>query len=96
MNENTSRYRDCIIYQDGETQFFGARQRLDATPQPDDRFHLVVEDDRVDLLAYHYLGDPTLWWVICDVNDLAFPLELPVGATVRIPSLERVMLEWLD
>jgi len=95
MNEN-SRYCDCIIYQDGETQFFGTRQRLDATPQPDDRFHLVVDGDRVDLLADQYLGDPTLWWVICDVNDLAFPLDLPVGATLRIPSLERVMLEWLD
>jgi nucleoid-associated protein YgaU len=96
MTDDYSRYRDCIIYQDGETQFFGARQRLDATPQPDDRFHLVVDGDRVDLLAYQYLGDPTHWWVICDVNDLAFPLDLPVGATLRIPSLERVMLEWLD
>lgn len=96
MTDEYSRYRDCILYQDGEIQFFGARRRLDATPQPDDRFHLVVDGDRVDLLAYKYLGDPTLWWVICDVNDLAFPLDLPVGATVRIPSLERVMLSLSD
>lgn len=96
MTDDRSRYRDCIIYQDGETQFFGARPRLDATPQPDDRFHLVVEGDRIDLLAHRYLGDPTLWWVLCDYNDIAFPLDLTVGATLRIPSLERVMISLLD
>jgi nucleoid-associated protein YgaU len=95
MNDERSRYRECMIYQDGETQFFGARQRLDATPQPDDRFHLVVDGDRVDLLAYRYLGDPTLWWIIGDVNDIGFPLELPSGVTLRIPSLARVMLDVL-
>jgi len=92
MIDDRSRYHECIVYQDGETQFFGARQRLDTTPQPDDRFHLVVMGDRVDLLAAQYLADPTLWWVICDFNDIAFPLDLTVGTTLRIPSLERVML----
>ena len=52
----------------------------------------MVEGDRIDLLAYRYLGDPTLWWVICDFNDIAFPLELTVGATLRIPSFDHVML----
>lgn len=60
MTDDCSRYRECIVYQDGELQFFGARQRLDATPQPDDRFHLVVDGDRVDLVAYQYLGDRSL------------------------------------
>ena len=96
MIDDRSRYRDCIIYQDGDTQFLGARPRVDVSPQPDDRFHTVVEGDRIDLLAYRYLGDPTLWWVICDFNDIAFPLELTVGATLRIPSLERVLLTLLD
>jgi hypothetical protein len=61
-------------------------EQLDATPQPNDRFHLGVDGDRIDLLAYQSLGDSTLWWVIGDVNDLALPLDLPVGATLRIPS----------
>lgn len=96
MSNDRSRYRECVIYQDGDTQFLGARQRLDVTPQPDDSFHLVTESDRIDLLACQYFGDPSLWWVICDWNDLGFPLELPVGATLRIPSLERLMLTILD
>ena len=96
MIDDRSRYRDCILYQDGDTQFLGARSRIDVAPQPDDRLHLVVDGDRIDQLAYRYLGDPTLWWGICDFNDIAFPLELTVGATLRIPSLERVMLSLLD
>lgn len=96
MIDDRSRYRDCILYLDGETQFLGARSRVDTTPQPDDRFHTVMEGDRIDRLAYQYLGDPTLWWVICDFNDITFPLDLTVGATLRIPSLERVMLTLLD
>jgi len=91
MIDDRSCYRDCILYQDGDTQFLGARSRIDVTPQPDDRFYTVVEGDRIDLLAYQYLGDPTLWWVICDFNDIAFPLELTVGATLRMPSQERLL-----
>ena len=92
MIDDRSRYRECIVYQDGAIQFLGQRPRVDTTPQPDDRFHVVIDGDRLDLLAYHYLGDATLWWVICDVNDIFFPLELTVGATLRIPSFEHVML----
>ncbi|MEI7833429.1 MAG: hypothetical protein WCJ56_09550 [bacterium] len=96
MSSDRSRYRDCVVFQDSETQFLGSRPQLDTTPQPDDRFHMVMDGDRIDLLAYRYLGDPLLWWIICDWNDVCFPLELPVGATLRIPSLGRVMLNILD
>jgi hypothetical protein len=95
MISDRSRYRDCVIFQDGETQFLGNRPVPNITPQPDDRFHEVVEGDRIDLLAYTYLHDPQLWWVICDWNNISFPLELPVGNILRIPSLDYVMLEIL-
>lgn len=66
----------------------GLRTPLDNSERASDRFHAVVSGDRVDLLANAYLGDPNLWWVICDWNDIKFPLSLPVGATLRIPSQE--------
>jgi hypothetical protein len=97
MSDSPSRYRDCVVYRDGEVQFLGARPRLDTTPQPDDRFHVVTDGDRIDVLAYHYFGDATLWWLIADWNDIAFPLDLPAsGTTLRIPSYARVMLEMLN
>jgi hypothetical protein len=57
----------------------------------------VTDGDRIDVLAYHYFGDATLWWIIADRNDIAFPLDLPPsGTTLRIPSYGRAMLDLLD
>jgi hypothetical protein len=56
----------------------------------------VVEDDRIDLLAHRYLGDTRLWWIICDYNDIFFPLELTPGTVLCIPSVEHVQMRLLD
>jgi len=56
----------------------------------------VIEGDRVDLLAHRYLGQADLWWIICDYNDLFFPLELTPGTILRIPSTEHVSMRLLD
>lgn len=90
-----SRYAACLLYVDGNQEFIGTRQRIDATPRPDDVFHTVIEGDRIDLIAYRYLGRAELWWVICDYNDVFFPLELGVGTVLRIPSLETVAMQLL-
>jgi len=90
-----SRYAACVLYDDGALEFIGARSRIDASPEPDDAFYTVREGDRIDLIAYHYLGDASLWWIICDYNDIFFPLEIDAGTVLRIPSLEHVQLRLL-
>ncbi len=85
-----SRYATCVLYVDGQDEFLGTRPRIDTTPQPDDVFHTVVEGDRIDLIAYRYLGRADLWWVICDYNDILFPLEMESGMVLRVPSVEHV------
>lgn len=35
--------------------------------------HTVVHGDRLDLLAAKYLGDPLLYWLICDANGAIRP-----------------------
>jgi len=87
-----SRYATCVLYVDGQEEFLGRRPRIDTAPQPDDVFHTVVEGDRIDLIAYRYLGQAELWWVICDYNDILLALELVTGAVLRIPSWESVQL----
>ena len=87
-----SRYARCVLYRDSDGTSLGMRQRIDTTPRHDDRLHTVVEGDRMDLLAYRYLGDARLWWIICDYNDLFFPLALNAGWVLRIPSEERVLM----
>ncbi len=95
MINDRSRYTKTILYRDGSDEFVGARKQIDTSERPDDRFHQVVEGDRVDLLAYRYLGDSQLWWVLCDYNGIAFPLELQAGTVIRIPSVEQVEMRVL-
>ena len=60
-------------------------------PQPDIytslQNHAVVDGDRLDNLAYKFLGDPLLYWTICDANGATDPDELTaqVGSTIQIP-----------
>jgi len=72
---------------DGTDVRYRARRLV---PQPDRLAtlgeHVVVEGDRLDLLAARYLGDPELWWRIADANVCDDPDELTqvVGRRLRI------------
>jgi nucleoid-associated protein YgaU len=49
--------------------------------------YVVVDGDRIDNLAAKFLGDPTLWWMICDANGATDPDELvaQAGRTILLP-----------
>ena len=58
-------------------------------PQPERfallREHLVTEGDRLDNVAAQHLGDPELFWRLCDANRALRPEELEeVGRRLRI------------
>ncbi len=82
-----SRYEDCHRLKDGAQEYLGVRLHVEHPPRPDDRFHTVVSGDRLDVLAHRYLGDASLWWIICESNIFPFPLEMEPGSVLRIPSL---------
>jgi nucleoid-associated protein YgaU len=46
----------------------------------------VTASDRIDLIAFAFLGDATQWWRIASANpEVLFWDELPVGTLLRIP-----------
>jgi hypothetical protein len=49
--------------------------------------HPTVDADRLDNLSSRYLGDPLLYWMICDANRATDPdaLTAQVGRTIGIP-----------
>jgi nucleoid-associated protein YgaU len=49
--------------------------------------YVVSDGDRLDNLAQRFLGDPALYWLICDANGATDPDELTgqVGRTIVIP-----------
>jgi len=90
-----SRYAACILFKDGSVEFLGNRQPIDTTPRFDDIFHTVADGERVDLIAWRYFGRPELWWVVCDYNDLFFPLDIEAGTVLRLPSREHLLMRVL-
>jgi nucleoid-associated protein YgaU len=38
--------------------------------------HVVRQGDRLDLIAAKYLGDPLIFWLICDANGAINPFAL--------------------
>jgi hypothetical protein len=51
--------------------------------------HVVHDGDRLDNITARYIGDPTLFWNICDLNDAMNPFDLTtkIGYPLRITGL---------
>jgi nucleoid-associated protein YgaU len=49
--------------------------------------YVIADGDRLDNLAQRFLGDPTLYWMICDANGATDPDDLTAqpGRTIVIP-----------
>ena len=56
-------------------------------PTDGDYYVITTIEDRLDLLAYDFYQDSSLWWVIASANalpgDSIYP---PVGVQLRIPT----------
>lgn len=54
--------------------------------------HTVSEGERLDNITAHYLGDPELFWRVCDANAAMRPDELTqtLGRRLRITMPEGV------
>jgi len=64
---------------------------------PPERFallqeHVVVQGDRLDNVTAAYLGDPELFWQVCDANNALRPDELTeeIGRRLRITLPEGI------
>jgi hypothetical protein len=64
---------DTVVADDGgggtrEVAYLLTRVPLDPAATAPLAWHRVAPDDRLDLLATRYLGDPAAAWRICDAN----------------------------
>ena len=72
--------------------FFGPRPPIVIPPAADDTFWTWSDGDRLGIVAHRTWANPSLWWVICDVNDVVDPYGIAVGTRLRLPSRARVEL----
>jgi hypothetical protein len=90
-NPNSRYYGDAIqtyTRRDGVKVVYLARRIIPPpTVYSTVQHYVVVDGDRLDNLAAKYLGDPTLYWMICDANGTVDPdsLTAQVGTTILIP-----------
>ena len=62
---------------------------IDFTNYKFDTFHIVTRDQvgRLDLVAYQYYSDPTLWWAIADANQINNIIDdMKAGQELGIPA----------
>jgi hypothetical protein len=57
-----------------------------AQPGPLLGYHQGGGTDRLDLLAFRYLNDPTAFWQICDANNAMVAGTLAGRALIAIPA----------
>ena len=56
-------------------------------PSNNDTYIVARAEDRLDLIATDFYGDPTLWWVVAMANDLpGDSMYTPLGFQLRIPG----------
>lgn len=88
-----SRYRklDRITNAEGD-YFVETYEELNIPQTNSDKFHEVKagEDNRLDLIAYKYYRNPSLWWVIAEANNIIDPIKVEVGEVLRIPPRETI------
>ena len=79
----------------GETITYLAR-RIVPQPGPPNfatiATHSVRQGDRLDLIAAKYLGDPLIFWLICDANGAIEPSDLvaTLGKVLNITTPQGV------
>ena len=68
----------------------GIRRTSPVTPDITSYRHIMTGVETVEYLAWRYYGSSPDWWRVADVNPLVFPLDLPPGAAVIIPTTTNV------
>ena len=77
-----------INYPEGDSSL--QRNRLTFKVNIEDQFHNVIDGDDLTQLAYRYYGNPILWYVIADANEIENPFELESGSSLLIPSASQL------
>ena len=89
MFEPSSRYYSletatCTL-PDGRTVTYKRRRFLPRGEEMDLLVEVTVtEGDRLDLIAFRTLGDPEIFWRICDANDAMNPFDLVAEPNRRL------------
>jgi hypothetical protein len=74
-----------------EIWYFRRRFVPDTSQDPVLTLHTVSQGERPDIISANHLGDPELFWRLCDANQTIRPEDLTrtAGKRIRIPLVTR-------
>tara|TARA_R110002020_G_scaffold10269_5_gene39564 strand:- start:1130 stop:1429 length:300 start_codon:yes stop_codon:yes gene_type:complete len=72
---------------------YGTTYYPDIPIENSDKFVVSRLGDRVDMLAYKYYGDVSLWWIIAKANGIKGKAALEPGVVMRIPGNTQQIVE---
>jgi len=52
--------------------------------------HEFQQGEVIDELAFRAAGKPRLWWVIADISDVLFPLDIAPGTEIIVPKQDLI------
>lgn len=94
----SSRYQSIQKVKLGETGSMHYVNNVypDIPPANNDYYVITTLGDRLDLLAYDFYQDSSLWWIIASANalpgDSIYP---PIGMQLRIPiNTESILVNY--
>lgn len=85
-----SRYATGNVYYAGDARYKAANTTV-SRKFPSDIYEYFAytwtSEDRVDLVAYKFLGSSGFWWILMDANpEIINPFSIAPGTVLRIPS----------
>jgi hypothetical protein len=95
MFDSSSRYADdrvsvnIFVAKDGRRIPYKQRRFVPDSREVEVAAELEIQPaDRLDLIAARALGDPLLFWRICDANGITHPFaeHLEPGAILQVPG----------
>lgn len=90
----TTRYdkKTTMIFHEGDMTRMLKANELHPEPRDDDQILTIPIQFQFDpwRVAYHYYGDPDLFWIILGSNNLFSMFDLVAGLKIRIPTISEV------
>jgi hypothetical protein len=50
----------------------------------------AAEENRIDIIAYKIYGSASLYWVLCYMNNIPDPLNVPAGTILYVPDINSI------
>lgn len=80
-----------ILKTENGVRFYSTKLNISPSPDSTDIYVRTQDGDRLDLLAYRFYNDVSLWYIIANANNVGKgTLYLESGIQLRIPNKSKI------